>query len=216
MRTCPVCRSNQRVLLIENYDKPPWNLYRCSTCNFRYLDSDSETESTMNDYYKYKYKTDDGERAESRLNFLADHVVQYPLSSVIMDIGGMDGVLAAKLKERGFTRVDVCGAGDRFHSLYDIFILSHTLEHVYNISSMMHKIMHHIWDDGRIIIEGPIWDGKLDEIGVYDYHWQHINKFTSLSLIRLFRGYGFEPESSLHIAPYREYFCHRLTMKWIC
>jgi hypothetical protein len=112
------------------------------------------------------------------------------------------------MKLHGCADVDVSDAGDTFTREYGIFVLSHTLEHVYDTHAMFENIRKHIQDGGFVVVEVPIWEPAFPL--TYDCHFQHVNKFTPLHLEDLFKNYEFEIKHSYPIASYREYLCHRL------
>jgi hypothetical protein len=179
-----------------------------------YLDQAGATEESLNEFYKKVYTTDDLPFSDDRLNSLMQAVVDLPVSwgDPIMDIGGMDGVLMVKLQGRGFTDVSISGPGAEYHRKYKVFILSHTLEHVYNTHGMLEKIKDHIFQNGLVIVEVPIW--AEDSPFTYDRHWEHINKFTPQHLKRLFKAHGFKVRESIALPNYREYNCHRLVVHY--
>lgn len=211
MRNCPVCESPNRETIGADYMKG-WSMFRCMECEMIYLDKKDMTEAKLNDYYLHEYKTDDLPYSEERLNSLADYVVGLGLDVPIMDVGGTDGVLQGKLIERGFTKVHVCGPGDDFRiEHHKIFILSHTLEHIYNVRGMLERIKTRITMNGWVVVEVPIWS-KYSHFD-YDLHWQHINKFTPEHLEELFIRTGFMITESHSLPDYREYHCWRLAAK---
>jgi len=180
-----------------------------------YLDSEVHTEESMNEFYKNIYQTADLPFSDARLNSLADCVADFGLGSSVMDIGGMDKILKGKLMERGLLNVNTSGPGDGFENPpYRVFILSHTLEHVYNTHGMLEKIKANIFEGGLVVVEVPIWSD--DSPLTYDYHFEHINKFTPKHLENLFIQHGFTIHESYSLPRYIEYNCHRLVAKlWI-
>lgn len=179
-----------------------------------YLDTEGHTEESLNKYYIKDYVTDDLPYSDDRLNSLVKCLVDLPIAwgSSIMDIGGMDAVLSYKLLSRGFTDVAMSGPGAQFVRKFGIFILSHTLEHVYNTHGMLEKIKAGIERGGYVVVEVPIWDD--DSPMTYDYHWQHINKFTPGHLAKLFNDHGFRVNVNLPMPKYREYNCQRLVTRY--
>lgn len=211
MRNCPICESPDRQSIGADY-MAGWSMFRCMECEMLYLDRADMTESKLNQYYLTEYKTDDAPYSEARLNSLADYIVQLSLDEPITDIGGMDGVLQGKLLERGFTNVRTAGPDDELKRS-KIFILSHTLEHIYNVRGMLENIKKHIKPNGWVVVEVPIWESTSPLS--YDRHYQHINKFTSRHLEELFIRAGFTVMESHSLPDYREYHCHRLCAKFV-
>ncbi len=204
MRTCPVCESSERRVVIADYLN--FVLYACR-CGMHYLDSATSSQKWFDQYYATIYKTDDKPYSDDRLNSLADFVASYEPRSVL-DIGGMDGELQQRLQRRGL-QCDVSGVGDGNPDQYDAVIISHTLEHIYEMPAMMQRIQRNLGN--RLFIEVPIWKDYEDLS--YDHHWQHINKFTARHLEDMLRHYGFQIGKSVGIPDYREYHCHRV-MVW--
>jgi hypothetical protein len=95
---------------------------------------------------------------------------------------------------------------------YDGVILSHTLEHIYNVPSMMKRIKSALKEDGFLFIEVPIHNGYKDP-AEYDYQWQHINKFRPQDLENLLTAWGFEVVISVPLPDYRYYNVHRIVGK---
>jgi len=205
MRPCPICESPKRDLLATRYDSKEWELFRCK-CGMLYLDAMAATEQTVNNYYLANYQSNDGEPAIARLDSLAMFIREICLPPM-MDIGGTDGELAKRVP------MDVSGAGDVFTKQCATFILSHTLEHVYNVPGMMQKIKEHILPGGLVVVEVPIWKGNEDP-AKYDHHFQHVQKFTSDKLEELFRKHGFTVELSGALPFYIEYNCWRLAARY--
>lgn len=202
MRPCPVCNSPKRVLLLSPYDHPEWELFRCF-CGMLYADSKKATEESVNEFYRKVYKTDDNAYSMNRLNSLADFLKKNCYSP-FMDIGGKDRKLSSRIPG-----MEVSDAGDLLSKEYVTIVLSHTLEHVYWMPTMMGKIKANLVKGGSVVVELPIWYGDED-VKVHDFHFQHCNKFTSSKLQELFYRNGFNVLSSVEIDPYREYKCHRL------
>ena len=211
MRNCPICESPDRETIGKDY-MAGWSMFRCMECEMLYLDRADVTESKLNQYYLTEYKTDDAPYSEERLNSLADYIVQFAMDEPITDVGGMDCVLQGKLLERGFTKVNVSGPNDELKRS-KIFVLSHTLEHIYNVRGMLENIKKHINHNGWAVVEVPIWS-KHSPL-TYDFHYQHINKFTALQLEDLFIRAGFVVMESHSLPDYREYHCHRLAAKYV-
>lgn len=215
MRNCPVCQTSNRDLIMPHYDNSEWTMYCCKDCRIFYLDSDNATEQNINDFYNNVYQTDDAPYSDKRLYDLSQFIefVCSDRKAPIMDIGGKDQVLANKIRNLGFINVDVSGPGDELPKVYQIIILSHTFEHVYDLSTMIAKIKSHLDQSGFLIIEVPIWSN--DSSLRYDYHFQHINKFTPEHLETIFKKNGFKIIVSTPIPPYREYNCYRLAVQLI-
>lgn len=204
MRPCPVCGDYARDVVDVNYFD--FELYKCN-CRMHYVDHYSLSQEWFDLYYTTKYKTDDKPYSDERLSSLARFVASYEPRNVL-DIGGMDGELQSILNASDVL-CDISGVNDINQNKYDIVVLSHTLEHIYDVSGMFKRIKRNL--ESRLIIEIPVW---YDYSNLkYDYHWQHINKFTSYQLETLLLNQGFRISLSSSIPDYREYHCHRI-MAW--
>lgn len=170
MRDCPVCGSSSRIVVDPDYMN--FELYKC-VCGMHYVDHISLSQEWFDRYYMTVYKTDDKPYSDKRLNSLASFVASYDPRNVL-DIGGMDGELQSRIASFGIP-CDVSGVENGNQKTYDIVVISHTLEHIYNVSSMFQRILGNLGN--RLIIEVPEWWNYEDL--TYDHHWQHINKFTA-------------------------------------
>lgn len=200
MRNCPVCDSDIREIAVRDYMN--FTLYKCE-CGMHYIDGDVY-QSWFDDYYLTKYKTDDEPYSDDRLNSMASKIASYEPRSVL-DIGGMDGELQRRLVALGI-KCDVTGVKNDNQRKYDFVVLSHTLEHIYDIPSMFQRILGNLGN--RLFIEIPVWENYEDL--TYDFHWQHINKFTKTALVHLLWHHGFYINLSEPLPDYREYHCHRV------
>lgn len=167
MRSCPICEEADRKVL--GAYEGNFELMECLFCGHRYLDG-NYTQSFFNGHYSNDTSPDlQDALSVKRLVSLADTIGPFTRG---LDIGGKWSPLQRYLK------VETLNAGEQMTGLYDLFILSHTLEHVYDVHGLMDEIKAHSADNARIVIEGPIWPDDYDKARPdYDYHWQHVNKF---------------------------------------
>jgi hypothetical protein len=114
----------------------------------------------------------------------------------------MDGELQARLRARNVV-CDVAGVGDEYPYHHGV-ILSHTLEHVYDVGAFIDRIACD-W----LFIEVPIHLEYLPPME-YDHHWQHVNKFRPQDLETLIEQKGYKVRISKQIEDYREYKVWRL------
>lgn len=214
MRNCPICDHNGKRVIMNDYcgtsmvnaEVKSMCLFECTRCGHRYLDGLHLSQAWFDDYYLHRYQTDDKPYSDARLNSLADCVKSYK-PRVILDIGGMDGELQARFS--AYDNCDVAGVGWKSKARYDAVILSHTLEHIYDVPAMFENIKSHLNPDGLLFVEVPIHMG-YKEPKAYDYHWQHINKFRPNDLYDLFVRNGFEIPVWDRLPDYREYQCWRI------
>jgi hypothetical protein len=212
MRSCPVCDNPSRAVIMDKYfvspfPYPTYSMYQCLDCGMKYLDAELLTKELLDNYYLHDYITDDDEYSKGRLESLALEVSKQPHEWNVCDIGGMDGKLRERLLHHGMIFVRASGVNDTLpHS--NIFIMSHTLEHVYDVQGMMEDVSHKIQKYGMLFIEIPIWldDAPLD----YDHHFQHINKFRPKDIELLLQTHDFKIEHSFRLPDYREYHAWRI------
>lgn len=214
MRNCPVCDSTKRSLIEKNYThtsiinngiEAGLSRFECSVCGFHYLDGEVNQE-WFDWYYLNVYQTDDKQYSDARLDSLAECVSENRCGNVL-DIGGKDGELMLRLQKYGIW-VDVAGVGTNAAKGYDAVILSHTLEHIYDIPAMMKRVRDALKPGGRLFIEIPI---HLDYRDLnYDRHWQHVNKFRPMDIEFILATNGFIFDVSKQLPDYREYNVWRI------
>jgi hypothetical protein len=213
MRNCQICNSNgKRVILNKYHDFEGMCLFECTKCGHRYIDGLHLSQAWFDDYYLTKYQTDDKPYSDARLASLADCIASYD-PGTLLDIGGMDGELRDRVTNimgadllyfvEGVEHKDI---KDNYtpHVVLDAVVLSHTLEHIYDVGAMFERIEYNLKTNGYLFIEVPIHLG-YNEPRAYDWHWQHINKFRAGDLERLCTQKGYEIVISKQIEDYREY-----------
>lgn len=212
MRNCQICGDYGKRVILNDYNGQAMCLFECTACGHRYVDSLGLTQAWFDEFYLKRYRTDDLEYSDARLNSLADCVAQHtpkPINNVA-DIGGTDGELVRRLRKLGVMAWGY-GVNDEQNEQWkaDAVILSHTLEHIYDIGAMFKRIKR--WSDKNawLFIEVPIYLGYTDPVS-YDYRWQHINKFRRIDLERLMEQKGYEVRISTQIEDYREYKVWRI------
>lgn len=182
-------------------------MFECTKCGHRYVDGLNLSQAWFDDYYLTKYKTDDKPYSDARLASLAECVAGYGCK-LPLDIGGTDMELVRRLQDRGL--IAFAGGIDTHNGTnHDAVILSHTLEHIYDIGAMFARIDKALKDNGYLFIEVPVHLGYQDP-KAYDLHWQHINKFRAGDLERLCTQKGYEVVESKQIEDYREYNVWRI------
>jgi SAM-dependent methyltransferase len=134
----------------------------------------------------------------------------------LLDIGCANGGLLKALRELGFrnltgidpspacvsyvTRIGfACFEGGLFNhrtlssdKQFDCVILSHVLEHVYDLAQAVECVVGRVAPNGLLYVEVPDASRYLDYF-VAPFHYfdcEHINHFDEHSLVNLFRGYG--------------------------
>lgn len=217
MRGCPICDITEKILVEKDYThtsiinngiKAGLSRYQCPACGFHYLDGEAVNQAWFDWYYLNVYQTDDDPYSDERLNSLADCVCQHK-GIRVLDIGGMDGQLRQRIQARG-NECDIAGAGeaDELYRTYNTVILSHTLEHIYDITAMFERVKRAMTYGGWLYIEIPIHLNYKDSN--YDRHWQHINKFRPMDIESLMALHGFTILVSVQLPDYREYKVWRI------
>ncbi len=209
MRNCQICNHTGKRVIFNDYMRDELCLFECTSCGHRYIDGLID-QAWFDEYYLNHYTTDDKPYSDARLKSLAALVAEYEPFSVL-DIGGMDGELQ-KAMQRHSLSVDISGVGDApKKKKYSAVVLSHTLEHIYDIGAMFERIHGVLKKKGHLFVEIPIqlYD-NYQEPKAYDFHWQHINKFRPRDIEALFKQKGFEIVTSERIDDYREYNCWRI------
>jgi SAM-dependent methyltransferase len=189
------------------------------------------------EYSKYEdpaVATGDGENSldRTRLEQLAARIAASTAATArILDLGCAGGGLLKALRRRGFgslhgadaapacvERVRQLGFGATLTSLselglvdiggpYDVIVLSHVLEHVLELRSLMASVVKLLAPGGRIYAETPDAARYADFpfVPYYFFDSEHINHFDCLRLGALGSTAGLEPQSTscveLEVAP---------------
>ena len=209
MRSCPICASDERRELELPYCHKDMGLYACTSCGFRYVDAEWLDQAWFDNYYATKYQTDDQRYSYDRYESLAVYVKS--IANDVLDIGGLDGELGEHCAGQGIA-YEAAGVGDAPRDKYDCVVVSHTLEHIYDIPTFMQCVKSALVPGGWLVVEVPHFRQYAGVQG-YDYHWQHINKFRTQDLMALLAKYGFQVEYSQSAGKYREYQCWRISGK---
>jgi len=211
MRECQICHRTGKKTLFNDYDSQPMCLFECTDCGHRYVDALHLTQEWFDDYYLHRYSTDDLNHSVARLDSLAAFVMTLKPKTVL-DIGGRDLELQRRLDAAGAdcTAVDV---GWKASAKFNAVVLSHTLEHVYEVGDLLKRVVDVLSPKGALVIEVPIHEGYT-HIDKYDYHFQHINKFRPADLLKLLQDNGFDVIQNRRIEDYREYQCWRIAGRY--
>jgi len=171
------------------------NIFFCSQCNFYYTDSDNN-QNDYDNYYKlfnnYKNYVIYSDKDEKTFSYLKNKLQKYNIKN-ILDYGSGNG----KLKELLSTTFNIneydIGMPEDENS-YDCLILSHVLEHIYNINEFIIKISNNINQGGLLYIEVPNAEfyNELNNITpLQEINIEHINFFSKFSLNKLLSNFGY-------------------------
>jgi len=205
----------EEITLPDNYD-----LVACDQCGFVYADSLS-SQSDYDEYYCVSSKYEDSQSSGSgnslednvRLGKTAFDISEIiNKHSSILDIGCGNGGLMFSLRDLGFINIAgldpslkcveyirskgcTASQGTIFnHTLstkFDCIILSHVLEHIYDLKALIDSIYNLLNEDGILYIETPDASNYCNFFFVPYYYMdiEHINHFDENSLNNLFRQY---------------------------
>jgi len=205
MRNCQICGEGDRKLILAGYAGQNMSLFSCDGCGHRYVDSAELDQAYFDKYYANEYKiSDTPEECAPRYQNLAQYVQAH--AKGVLDIGGKDGELHKYFD--GFPYQAV-GVGDELGEKQECVLLSHTLEHVYDIDALMKRVKKALRHDGLLVVEVPIhitYKPPKD----YDYHWQHVNKFRPMDLMELLISYQYSIVEFCRLDDFREYECWRI------
>jgi len=206
MRPCYCCNkfSNNKILELElsfvnsiELDNK-LEIYKCDDCYFYYNNSKND-QNDYDNYYKknnnYKLK----EIIDDKNKRCADYLIKKLDSNIhnIIDYGAGNCVLAKLLSEK--FNVDTYDIGEsNINKKYDCVVLSHVLEHIYDIDSFILNLKPIINDNGYIYIEIPNdeYYDELRNLGILqEINVEHINFFSIYALSKLMIKHNFIPIS---------------------
>ena len=206
MRPCYCCNkfSNNKILelslsLVNSIELDnKLEIYKCDDCYFYYNNS----KNNQNDYDNY-YKTNNNyklkEIIDDKDKKCADYLIKKLDSNIhnIIDYGAGNCILAKLLSDK--FNVDTYDIGEsNINKKYDCIILSHVLEHIYDIDNFILNLKPIINDNGYIYIEIPNAEyyNELKNFGtLQEINLEHINFFSKYALSKLMIKHNFIPIS---------------------
>jgi hypothetical protein len=205
MRKCCCCNNDVPVYInniklnIVNDIKLGSNIqiFFCSNCNFYYSDSGNSQED-YNNYYKefnnYKKGEIYSDKDERCNNYLMNKLQNNNINSII-DYGSGNGKLKNLLSEC-FDVEEYDIGMEKINKKYDCLILSHVLEHIYDISNFIDEISRNINNNGLLYIEVPnaeYYDNIVDICPLQEINIEHINFFSKYALSKLLMKHNYYP-----------------------
>jgi 4-hydroxy 2-oxovalerate aldolase len=210
VRKC-FCGSESHTLIysetIPNFKYSPLGteirVKKCNTCGFIFSDN-FRTQKHYDAYYKQNVAyMKDKVSGEKRYHETAENVKKYTTpDSKIVDVGCGPGTILHILNEDGYTNLtgvdpsceplNITGVNSIQSTLFDyndscdFMILSHILEHVYDLGKAMKNI-----NSRRIYVEVPNVEKYPTRLPFQDFNIEHINHFSHKSLTNLFDMYGY-------------------------
>lgn len=207
MRSCQICGESARQEICRHYNHREMDLFACEGCGFRYVDGNSLSQGWFDRYYLAEYTTSDTPYSFARYQSLAQYVAERAKN--VLDIGGKNGELHEHFAIIQGLNYEAIGVGESIKQKYDCVVLSHTLEHVYELAPLFTLVSDALDPGGWLVVEVPVHLEYLAP-GDYDNHWQHINKFRPPDLVRLLADRGYVIDESVPIDDYLEYRCWRI------
>lgn len=175
-------------------------IFYCEECNFYFSDSNNSQED-YNNYYKefnnYKKGTIYSDKDERCAIYLKKELNEQNNINSIIDYGSGNGKLKDLLSD--CYNVEEYDIGmEKVNKKYDCLILSHVLEHIYDISNFIDEISTNIKDNGLLYIEVPnaeYYDKITDICPLQEINIEHINFFSKHSLNKLLMKHNYCPIS---------------------
>jgi len=183
-----------------------------------------------------------GKKSITGINEIFDKI----LEGKVLDLGCGSGELLKELKEKGFecygvemdkNAVEICRKnnlkviqGDiqeyikKINAKFDVIILSHGLEHLYNPSFVIREISRILADDGVFIIAIPSADSLMFNLFKSKWHSidspRHLYLFSTKTLSSLLQKYNLAIEEKHNYITYTEiagtlYYFFGKKLKWL-
>jgi SAM-dependent methyltransferase len=203
MRNCPICNKLSNIFDITSISltlvndinlNNILNVKLCKECFFYFSDSNNTQEDynnyylTFNNYQQQNYCLD---KDMCCANFIFKNIKNN--IKTILDYGTGNGVLANLLSTK--FSVDVFDINmEKNTTKYDLLVLSHVLEHIYDVNTFIKEISKNIKDNGLLYIEIPNSDfyEKFTNISpLQEVNIEHINFFSKYALNKLLINNGF-------------------------
>ena len=205
MRNCPVCKSEEAIVVWrsdfvvpDGWTKPPYLDWMRCDCGMIYGDHPDATQADYDTYYLERYGygvTNDAarHRLAQRAAFVRD---KFKRASRIVDFGGGEGGLTTLLKNIGFDDVHLYGVGDTMPPLTDCIVAEHVLEHIYDLEAAMELISNSLKPDGMLLVDVPDAGRMAFDLPpttpILDFSQVHINHFRINDMLSLCARFGFE------------------------
>ena len=204
MRPCFCCdKISDKIILtlnLEIVNDIPLNneihINYCDDCNFYYSNSGSIQKDydlyyeKFNNYSNYNYCLDKDKKC---FDFLEEILQKYNIKNII-DYGSGNGDLHKLLCDK-FDLVDKYDIGmEKNTKKYDLLILSHVLEHIYDLDKFIDIISYNIKDNSYLYIEVPnaeFYNEFNDSCPLQEINLEHINFFSKFTLNKLLIKKGY-------------------------
>ncbi len=205
MRVCPICNTHNNTaiytipltLLDDIKLNNIINVYKCISCEFYYSDSlntQEDYDSYYNTFNNYKNYINYSDKDLQCYNFLNTHLTKYNVNT-ILDYGSGNGQLSKLLSSKfNINEFDIGMVNNK--EQYDCVILSHVLEHIYDIKTFINKIKLNLNKNGILYVEVPnveFYDRLTNISPLQEINIEHINFFSKNTLNKLLSSCGFTP-----------------------
>ena len=225
VRMCPACGAYNREELYKYRltSGTEQIIYACDECSMIYAQVTKLVDYT-NSIYEIPGALGSGVSAadKSRLQATARKLNTHFFNDKrVLDVGCAQGGMLDALHAQGFTNitgldpsqvcVDACRRkGHRaivgsladlhssYNSKYDLIIMSHVLEHIYDIQNALRIAKKLLTPDGSIYIEVPDasqYHSVASYLPFLDFNDEHINHFTPDTLTKVLCKCGLKPRS---------------------
>jgi hypothetical protein len=222
MRICNCCDNYDNIIKIFDIEfsflddfvlNNRSTIYKCTSCNYYY--SDSNNNQMDYDNYYTNFNNNFGSYHFNDMNnktFLyLEKSLNFDIKSII-DYGSGKGLLTKLLSEK--FNVDNYEIGDPIlKKKYDCLILSHVLEHIYDLNNFINNIKNNINEDKYIYIEVPnteYYEKFKSHEPLHEINHEHINFFSKKALIKLMLKHNFIPVSVID-----DYFIVNDSKYWV-
>lgn len=211
------CKDSHETLMKHNIFCENGRIVKCNNCGFIWSNKQLDNYA-LRDFYKNKYRSlksehfnyrrlrDDLQRAISQYDFFWDEI-SCPVKSVL-EIGAGYGVLSKYLHKKGCVNMEVVEPDSVVNNIlpddvnisnnieglssnkFTLIIMSHVLEHVFNVNMYLKELASKMKKNSIIFIEVPNCENaQVYEQSGNSYHYWF---FTKKTLIKVFEMSGFE------------------------
>jgi len=217
IKFCPVCKNENHQIITNNqcfyYSS---EVLECQKCKFCWLKKQLDDDELYNFYAKlYREKKEeclnrmrrvgDLVRSRSQYLFIKNNVC---FDDAILEIGAGYGVNANYLYEKGFRNLTISeydyNAISKYlfskvsieekqfthitNSCYDVILMSHVLEHLYDIDAKIEKLRKLLKQNGRLFIEIPNNENPIIRRSMsHSYHYLFFTKQNVIDLLKRFK-----------------------------
>ena len=201
MRYCNICNSANNIN-INNFNldlvdeinlSKTLSIYYCEACYY-YFNDNNQSQDDYNSYYikfnNYKDTVISLDKDEKCYNFLKNNIDQ---GKTLLDYGCGNFELANKLKNNFI--IDTYDIGMEYpNKKYNCIILSHVLEHIFDINNFIENLEILLEKEGMIYIEVPnaeYYHLFNDICPLQEINLEHINFFSKFALNKLMINYNY-------------------------